>query len=584
MVPILLGLAAWYPAVVGLGAPLLALSARARPHSEDNLTWSALAGMAVLSVIVNALNFFTSIRPAVALALFVVGWGLAVVGQRRWKLFGSLTPFVAGLAGLLLVTLAWSAAQSPFNYETGLYQLPSVKWLTHSQVPLGLANLLGQFGFNSSWFSFAAALELPFLEGKSTFLANPLMLLVYGMAIGFAMRRFNRPELVTPASGFLALNVVPWLSLTMGVDLSSLSSDLPVMVLTLLSTYKCLSQWETGEVTMSAILEQYWLALFAISIKLSALPLLLTVLLLLLKRYARRTEAFNSWREAGALVKSGVAASLCVFGVWSARSIALSGCAVFPIVETCVFSLRWATPSDQVQANANYVTAWARLPWEPEAPALSGWDWLGPWLERTFTPAGALISASILFLGAGLIWLARRQSNPDRSRSSDSYLAVLAMPLAGLGFWFATAPAVRFGEGYFWSIGLLVLGGGVGRFCREFRLRRFGRLLLAGGALALAFLIAVWPLMAPRGWGADPPWITNEAELRLGRPALLWRWPALPQVVVAPHPTANGGRVYVPTSFFACWDAPLPCTWALNPQLKVQPTGAPLPSVFYFEP
>jgi hypothetical protein len=588
MVFILIALAAWYPALVGLGRPLLALSHRGRQApGQDALTWSALAGMLVLSVLVTLLNFFTPIRPALALVLFGLGWGLLIFSQLRWKVFEAPSPFTLGLAGLLLAALAWMAAQSPFNYETGLYQLPSVKWLTESRATPGLANLLGQFGFNSAWFSYAAALELPFLERKSTFLANPLILLAYGIAIGQAARRFTQPDRLTPADGFLALNIIPWLSLAMGVDLNSLSSDLPITVLTLLSIYKCTDQWQRREVTRMAILEQFVLVLFAISIKLSAFPLLLTVVLLLFRRYSQPQAFAALRREAWSIAAGGLAAPVLILGGWSARSLAYSGCVVFPVAGTCLFALPWAAPQDRVQASADYVRDWARMPWAPDSPALASWDWLKPWLERTITPASVLVAAAILFLGAALIVLARgraQQLRPAaRPAPAEDYLTLLIMPLGGIGFWFATAPAVRFAEGYFWSAALLVLGGGVGQFCRVFQLNRFGRHLLAAGLAALVFLTAIWPGMAPRGWTGEVPWITNEAELRLGREALLVRWPALPEIVVVSNPLPGGGVVYTPESIFACWDAPLPCAPALDPQLRAKPGDGAIPGMFYIE-
>ncbi len=53
------------------------------------------------------------------------------------------------------------------------------------------SNQHGRLGFNSSWFTLVAALEVPLLEGRGLVVVNGLLFVAYGLAIGLLIGSFR---------------------------------------------------------------------------------------------------------------------------------------------------------------------------------------------------------------------------------------------------------------------------------------------------------------------------------------------------------------------------------------------------------
>jgi hypothetical protein len=54
------------------------------------------------------------------------------------------------IISLLLVYCSVMSLMNMDCYDTGLYHLPMINWITNSSLPFGLANLHDRFGFNNS--------------------------------------------------------------------------------------------------------------------------------------------------------------------------------------------------------------------------------------------------------------------------------------------------------------------------------------------------------------------------------------------------------------------------------------------------
>ena len=112
-------------------------------------------------------------------------------------------------------------------YDTGLYHLQAVQWLTHGPLPKGLANLYECLGYNCSWFPLAAALETPLLLGKSCFIVNAMLVILIALpALDVALR--NQFRILRPHHLLLFLMLVPLSQFTVDIPmLSSLSPTWP---------------------------------------------------------------------------------------------------------------------------------------------------------------------------------------------------------------------------------------------------------------------------------------------------------------------------------------------------------------------
>ena len=570
MVPIFLGLALWYPAVLGWGFPFSKMIGEYDP--DDRPLYAALGGMAILAAVVNGLSFFWPIYSGVALLFLGIGWVAFIVAQWRWQWWPRLSIKGLFFIGVLLANISVVAAQSPLNYETGLYHLQSVKWLTTSTVPFGLANLLGQFGFNSAWFSFAAALEVPWLQGQSVFLANSLMLLVFGVAVGQAAAKFWVPHQVRLAHTFLLICVLPWVNAMMGINVNSLSADLPITFLTLLMSYLLIKALQNLETVWAALPGLAFIAAFAIAVKLSAAPLsLFAISLVGLVIYHR--PAFIS-KQMGVRCGQFVLVSCSLLLIpWLLRNVALSGCLVYPVAVTCSPKLAWGLPMAAVERDIAFVQSWARRDWS-EADRVSS-NWVG--VIHQVTPNTLFVLGVVGCVAGAMYWIAKRKNSRRPDTPFRYWLPVVAL-LLGIGFWLATVPDVRFGEGYFWSLGLYGFSLGLYRFYQAYALKGFEKFILVAGSALAIFVAFIWPLFLPVGWGADKYWIANQPQLRLSRSQLVWQWPPIPKVRLIRH-FVGGGYLYTPIISFPCWDAPLPCAPGYDPQVRVRFLDADLPRI-----
>jgi hypothetical protein len=261
---------------------------------------------------------------------------------------------------------------------------------------------------------------------------------------------------------------------------------------------------------------------------------------------------------------------------WMIRGILLSGCVAFPLSSGCFPSLAWATPiscsssacNDLISAEgtAAWIRSWARQPNLSPEVVLADWNWLIPWLDTFLSSEVVRKSAALLFFGLVLLWLGageKRLSFKDRM----TYILPASISFLGVMFWFFTAPDIRFGEGYFWSLSLIIFSAGVYRLYTAYQLNRFNRILL----VALAIIVLLY---------ADGIGQINHQELYVGRQEIFLSWPAIPTADLEEKMTREGIRILTPTSGDQCWNADSPCTPYFDPDLKITSGSTGLPKRF----
>lgn len=559
---------AWFPSIVGFGILILRLLRKPSKAADPSLLLLAtLLGMATLGTIANLLNLFVPISPTLAFLLLLAGWGLLIVfrGYLHDVLSATWHHGSWSLGLLLLLLFLWGAFLSrqarDLPHDTGLYHLQAIKWVTQSQLPLGLANLHGRFGFNSLWFTVAAALEVPWLEGKSAFIVNALPFALYGSTICAALLHACKSGLRF-SSAFLISSAIAWISMsredfTRDATVGSPAPDLPVALLILISTYMSIKAIESKDELAYYIGAGFVLAIFSITIKLSSLPILAGPIVALCWLHYRESH-HSGWSIShfGKAMLPSLVIGLCLLVPWVLRGVMLSGCLAYPAPFGRIPMLEWAVPTSQIESERMWIMSWARQPGASPDMVLSSWGWLSPWLSKLSSTWTAKQMAFLLLI-AGLLWVVARKRNP-RPDETESYCIPAIAPFIGIGYWFVTAPDLRFGQGFIWSLVLLVFSSGVFRVWNAYRL--FGRKQEKASLLLSAVTVIVLARFASITF-FEPP-----------RPGMMYSWPEVPTVPadkVQAQTTKEGVLLFTPGSGGQCWNHDIPCAPSVDPNLEV---------------
>jgi hypothetical protein len=528
--PTLIASLVWIPSLIGLGS---LVRVDVPEHLRTGV--SGLIGLAVLAGPALWLSLIFPVSQWIALGIYLAG--LASLAWRGGWFIARIRQDGA-VIGCLAVLVA---LQTPLaTYDAGLYYIQAVEWIrSHPQVP-GLANLHGRLGFNSAWFVVAAALELPWMRGGSALFLNGLPVILAGSAAAGALRQLYRGDRSAGNLLFALLALPSALGLS---GIGSHATDYPVMIL----SFACFGLWAL------ALDDERWrgawgpallLASMAFAVKSSAAVLLLGSV---------AVAWIAGWTREGTIhggrVGRFVAGSASLLLPWTIRGFLASGCIAYPMVVSCVSNVPWATPIGDVGAMNDLIRSWARAPGLAPDQVLASWAWWRPW-AHLFTANEVVRLLGWMFTGGAAAWVLRRA----RATRTDVILGVAAV--TGVVFWWTTAPTTRFGLGYLVPLAALP---GVTAF-QEARpavqhpgiASRALALVVAGIAIAGA-----WVNSPPGGRSAWPPLIrTSSPPARAAR--------------VHSEMNSNGVRVWVPDKGDQCWNAPLPCTPTLNPELQVE--------------
>lgn len=340
---------------------------------------------------------------------------------------------------LVAVLVLFFSYYAVIPYDTGLYHMQTIIWNKSYALSFGLANFHGRFGFNSIWFLVAALLG--FNESVYYVLNGILFLFII---ISFAEFIFTKKGNGTGKIALYALMLLvaflPSLStLYVGVNyFASPSNDFPATLLIIYFAFLLMKKTEKKANYLAP-----FLAIFAVFVKMSTLPLGVMVIVLSVFKGKKIYMSF------GIIVLFTL--------LWFMRGIILSGCMIYPLKQTCIPSLSWAVSTKQVVEEANITKSWARVPGASLTVGLSTTQWVKPWLLRTFHSDFIqfyLIVFTCIALLYGVVGITKRKIRREDIVVSS---VPLLTALIGIIYWFLSAPDIRFGVGYFIVI-LLAVG------------------------------------------------------------------------------------------------------------------------------
>lgn len=520
-----------------------------KPDSCDQTIAAVWLGIVVVADGLLLLSLISPLSPTVGTGLaLLVGLLCLSSGPVRTalkRLWRSLSiPRLAALAGWMVLIAMYTTQQVTW-FDTGLYHFGAIRWLSQFGTVPGLALLLDNLGFTSSWFALLAPLSPAALAPHSSAVTNGFVLLLATCQGWIALKRWLAGKaqvtdkfIVT----FLCL-VLPTMTLTtfLSAILVSPSPDIPVIFLTgivvwsLLTVRNSPKPTEEGQTVGDAALIPLILATGTACIKLSAIPLIPVALLF----YTSQRPFHLSRLWIGALTLS-----LLIFPLLSV-SVVTSGCPLYPSSVLCL-DVPWRLSAEQAQLATETIRGWDK--WFGTPPSDQNrllwqmWQWL------TFARLNLLMLALLIvsaLLSKFVIKAARRQGV-----MGTPWIAGLAC--LGMMFILLRAPMIRFGLGYFviipaTAIALLTPSSfiGIGPVRQAFLGKSRPRIV--AGALGLTIAVAYWQ---------------TDARARLVLP------PAMPSVETRTVRSHNIEYVSPMGENVQCWSAPIPCT--LHQDLDIQ--------------
>ncbi|HAC63322.1 MAG TPA: hypothetical protein DCF68_07210 [Cyanothece sp. UBA12306] len=445
------------------GQGFLGIIQRWLPNNDDrklSVFLIIITGLAVLGSITNYLSIIIPISWGAnliilggAIGLFWLNYRLIIEQTESLREGLQKTPkFFLLLSIILGLLLVFQASVGPFHYDTGLYHSQAVQWIEKYKVVPGLGNLHYRFAYNSLLFPLASLVSFSFIFPPGLHSINGFILLICLLFSFSSIRHFikNQYQFSHVIQFLIALPLIEMIydENFKSVDVSSLSSDLPVSALTLVTTVLITQYIEHNQSQKNISYLVFILPLiitFIVCIKISALPLICWIVYLIYQELKQN-------RLKSVIIITGIILSLII--PQFIRNIILSGYLIYPLSNVDLFNVNWKIPQEIADLDRSNIKKWAiMLATKGEKPLDQDLStWIPLWLQSNLSSNIALkflISSIIIFVLSLLIWL--RDILLYLKRFFPVYLTLIIATT----FWFMTAPLVRYGYGFVTALSVI---------------------------------------------------------------------------------------------------------------------------------
>jgi len=419
------------------------LVTRLTPHSfdrtADRVIVSVWVGVLVMANTYFAASLFSPLRPVIVTVITLSLLIPSLLSQQDRanikELAGKFT--VASLFGIIAIALGAAAycSQEIIWYDTHLYHMQAIRWLSEYGLVPGMAQIHDRLGFTSSWFALAASVDHGILEGRIGSYTGGFCLLMLTIHLVTSLLRIIRQQGRAQDIFVVLAYLLAIIVLLLNGMPNSPSPDVPVIVLVIVIAWCMMIISDINEHTFphydtvfNLRIIPLFLAAGAVSIKLSALPLLAVSGCYYLCKDKLKPRK---------LIVSGIILIFFLVPL-AAAGVITTGCAFYPLPTFCM-DLPWSLGAGHAAALSTVIRDWAR--WSDSTPAgATSWNWIIPWLIRE-----RLCSLLLTLSALSLLIIMIRYVGRKHLRCHSS---AIALSLLGIGYMLYAAPNWRFGLGY----------------------------------------------------------------------------------------------------------------------------------------
>jgi hypothetical protein len=544
------------------------------PNSSFSTSDYSLLGIFVVMTLAIVGNFFIPLSNFSGVITLILGVLILILFNKKSNLSFILfikqnsTSFLIMTLCVVLVMarletsqiMTYQTYKTVYHFDTGLYHMPFLQWIASYPIPIGLANLHGRFGFNSSWLIFHSAWRFPWIGWSSLPMVEgwiwTLGLWILGEGLVNSWTKFahgNRILLITLALMF-------FINFGINPPGSVVSTDHAANIVALLVVVYFLEflnaiKEQNASKIQRGILLMIISSCLAITGKLSMLPIICFPMIGCLMM----SKTLTMWRFLIVSLTVGV----IFFVLWILRNFLLSGCLVYPVAFTCSDLVSWGVGSQQAIIEKNDVTAWARSPGTDYLKSLDNYNWLTSWFIRLLdNPTIKLVFISLslsLFLPIfEILKIQYYQEDKERIAKSTDFALIVLIAVLGLLLWFFNGPDPRFS----WSFLILASVPTTSFWLTLFNITKAFDLLTKVFQQKVTYYILIIVIMI----------VFTQYSSKLFD---LTPWDKAPNVDFSQKVLPKNGQIiYTPLQnnesleIYQCWAIPIPCTPYSNDKLS----------------
>ena len=338
------------------------------------------------------------------------------------------SPVLFSIVSVLILLTFFQSLYSPsLHYDAGLYHVPAIKWTAEHKAIRGLVHLNAFLGYNFNIFSLDAAFyglyQQPIYPINFTVIS--FFLLWIGTKISYAIES----NYYVLAASYVLIGY--YLLLNFWPHVSTPSNDILVFVLSTTLLISGIDLEKNRDLIFSGVI----ISVYAITIKLSAAPVLLLAV------YLVSTKQFWSHRKQATLT---LLISGFVLLPWLIKTVLLTGWLLFPFPLIDLFSFEWKLPMPEVVQLKESI----RNFYIPGGDSRS--SWVQSWL---FNQNG--IDLAVIVLSAGAILALFARLLVKKKQLSTDYLAIIGVSIFGIVFMCVYSPSLRYSVAFFLATILL---------------------------------------------------------------------------------------------------------------------------------
>ena len=394
-----------------------------------------------LSLIIFISLFFNFFFPLIYLKPMVVIFGLLLFMYAAYKKIFKIN-FILYFVIVFFTTFV--AFYSNMNVDSPMYHLQIIKWLSFHKISFGLTNLEIRLGFNSSWHSLLALLDLSIYKSSAKYYISAIILssLIYETIKKKTKINYSDTFLYLTISFLIFFSFLH--PLHNGIILNHLGNperDIIGMLFFFLIIFFFLKALENPENNKNYINLLIISLFLCITSRLMMSPMIILLVIILLKNKSYYAINFTT---------------IFLFftsTLWILRSFFLSGCLFFPFHQTC-FKTSWAINVKEIQFFVEEAMRISRtLPTRNGVNdvnfSLNSYEWVPQWFNDYFLSTALLQIAALILIITTFFFLIASFFKKYQSRSINKITDFFVLvPLIIIIFlWFISAPEIRYAPG-----------------------------------------------------------------------------------------------------------------------------------------